>query len=273
MLGRLIKDFKQALFENGDAFSLDSRLNPDLPLLASLVAELEQALHTSVYMQPGQRWLAMENTDDLLQWAQKNNGPAAGSLTQILQRGWSSQGASDRKPLPELDSAELFQRLQADDADEFIAHPQWQGQTFETTPLARQLQHPMVQSLSGEFDHTLLTRWVARLVELARIPEQIRLKLAEMEKPAEAAARNNRVLGLAQTEAARGRLVHRVAIDNDIVTQYQILAPTEWNFHPRGLINQSLEHLSGDDPAQIEPLARVMINAIDPCVGYDLRVH
>ena len=80
-------------------------------------------------------------------------------------------------------------------------------------------------------------------------------------------------LGLAQTEAARGRLIHRVQLEDGKISRYQILAPTEWNFHPQGLIAQSLGNLSVSDGQQLQLLAKMMINAIDPCVGYDLRIH
>jgi coenzyme F420-reducing hydrogenase alpha subunit len=61
-------------------------------------------------------------------------------------------------------------------------------------------------------------------------------------------------------------------MDQGRISSYQILAPTEWNFHPQGLVKNSLCHLSINHPQQLEKLARLLVNAIDPCVGYDLRI-
>jgi Ni,Fe-hydrogenase I large subunit len=79
---------------------------------------------------------------------------------------------------------------------------------------------------------------------------------------------------LAQVEAARGRLVHRVDIDDrGMIQRYQILAPTEWNFHPRGIVRKGLGNLQGRNDEELDQLARIFINAVDPCVGYSLSIH
>jgi len=78
--------------------------------------------------------------------------------------------------------------------------------------------------------------------------------------------------GVSQVEAARGRLIHRVEIEQDVISNYQILAPTEWNFHPQGLIKESLAHISAKNDKQWQHIAHLIINAIDPCVGYQLRM-
>jgi len=84
--------------------------------------------------------------------------------------------------------------------------------------------------------------------------------------------------GIAQVEAARGRLIHRVELafkkdDKISIANYQIVAPTEWNFHPEGLINKSLLNIKAPNKKEHEQLARLMINAIDPCVAFKLSIH
>lgn len=274
LLGRLIKEFKMALFANGDAFSLGSQLQPDGQLIRQLIDQLENTLQQAIYHQPTEQWLQINDIDTLYSWSKGHDSTATNSLSIICDHGWTSQGFSRLDSLPELDENELMQRFNDSTAEQFIAQPEWHGQQYETTTLSRQMDQPLIQSLAQEFHNTLITRWVARLLELARIPTQLRQLLADIES-ADSVVTNstNSNSGLAQTEAARGRLIHRVEIDNDLVSQYQILAPTEWNFHPQGLIAHSLGNLTSKDPELLQKLARLMINVIDPCVGYELKVH
>ena len=79
-------------------------------------------------------------------------------------------------------------------------------------------------------------------------------------------------IGISQVEAARGRLVHRVELERALVRSYRILAPTEWNFHPRGVLVQGLTGLQARTQAELNRRAASLINAIDPCVGYQLRI-
>ncbi len=274
LLGRLIPDCKQALFADGNAFALDSQLQVDRTALNNLIDELDQTLQQAVFHRPSKDWLKIYDVNALMQWAREFDGPAASALVIIYDRGWSSQGVADLSTLPLLDRQELIAQLDAADADDFIAHPRWHGQHYETSCLIRQLRQPLIRALAGEFHIGLLTRQAARLVELARIPQQLRDLLARLgsaeTNPVEEPASGH---GLASTEAARGRLIHRVQLEDGKISRYQILAPTEWNFHPQGLIAQSLANIDATSDAQLEYLARLMINAIDPCVGFELRVH
>ena len=80
-------------------------------------------------------------------------------------------------------------------------------------------------------------------------------------------------MGIGQVEAARGRLVHCVELERGVVKHYQILAPTEWNFHPLGVVARGLETLTTKNEILLRKQADLLINAIDPCVGYDITVH
>jgi Ni,Fe-hydrogenase I large subunit len=65
-----------------------------------------------------------------------------------------------------------------------------------------------------------------------------------------------------------------VCISDDRIEQYQILAPTEWNFHPQGVVAQGLVAIARGGVAgrELERLARLYITAVDPCVDYQLSV-
>ncbi len=269
----LISEFKRALFTDDRAFEMDSQLKLDNIHLHEFINQLEQELQQKVFEISTQDWLAIGDIDGLNQWMNEYDGIAASAIRAISDQGWNSQGYSDCPHLPELDADDLLKRLNTSDADKFIAHPDWQGNLYETTVLTRQQDHGVIPELTREFGNALITRWVARLVELASIPQQLKQMLSQLEGNHQSTITDNQRVGIAQTEAARGRLIHRVEIDQDRISHYQILAPTEWNFHPRGLIAKSLSNIKANSARQLELLARLIINAIDPCVGYTLRIH
>jgi Ni,Fe-hydrogenase I large subunit len=78
-------------------------------------------------------------------------------------------------------------------------------------------------------------------------------------------------VGIGVVEAARGRLVHRVEVVASRVTRYQILAPTEWNFHPQGTLVQSLVGMRVEGLDELYRQVRLIVSALDPCVAYELE--
>ncbi len=275
-LSQMLPVFKSTLFHNGDAFKLDSQLNSDLKNTDYLIDKLEQYLQQHVFKQSCKDWLKIKDFRQLQQWALQCDSIAAHSIRFICERGWASQGLTDCQQLPVLNEKALLEKFNADNAQQFIEQPQWQQKCYETTALSRQFEQPLIRALHKEFHSTLITRWLARLVELASIPAQLRdmqqqLNREQTDKTSDTGSK--KPPGLAQVEAARGRLIHHVKIEHGIISNYQILAPTEWNFHPQGLVAKSLSSLSLQHEDDLEKLAHLMINAIDPCVGYQLRIH
>jgi Ni,Fe-hydrogenase I large subunit len=80
-------------------------------------------------------------------------------------------------------------------------------------------------------------------------------------------------VAIAEVETARGRLIHYVRLDGDRVADLHVLAPTEWNFHPRGAAATGLERLSAATDEELQRKAALLIESIDPCVTYDLQVR
>ena len=235
---------------------------------------LEALLHSAVFGIPVEEWLTIATASDLRAWADGQATGAARLLAKVLDRDWSGVGATPVSFLPELTDAEFEQRLAADDADDFIAAPQWLDRPCETTPLSRTRDAALIRALQADVGAGLITRLTALLVELASVPAGMREIVAETadrrtdddtELPANT--------GIGQVDAARGRLVHRAIVDGDQVSTYQILAPTEWNFHPRGVLATSLNALDATNIDTLTEQASLLITAIDPCVGYELRIH
>ena len=75
---------------------------------------------------------------------------------------------------------------------------------------------------------------------------------------------------VAVLETARGRLAHRVCVDDGRVVSYRTLAPTEWNFHPMGPLVTGLVGRPAADAAQASCRARLAAAALDPCVDLEI---
>ena len=69
---------------------------------------------------------------------------------------------------------------------------------------------------------------------------------------------------------ARGLLVHHVVLDGACarVVACRVLAPTEWNFHPIGVVAQRVSRLDGYTPDALRQL-RLLMAAFDPCVPFE----
>ncbi|HIJ63317.1 MAG TPA: Ni,Fe-hydrogenase I large subunit, partial [Rhodospirillaceae bacterium] len=179
---------------------------------------------------------------------------------RVAEDGLGDFGANAVEPLPELSAELLDCRLAADES--FAERPDWLGVPRFTGPLARR---PL-------FGSGLLAHLMAAEIDLAAC-------LAEMREGIERLGRDDGqavVLdgvsgaGLGVVEAARGRLVHRLRADQGRLGDYRTVAPTEWNFHPDGLLSQGLTGQPA--PADAEFALRLLITAVDPCVDFTLTV-
>lgn len=275
----LPKEFSKALFVNGNAFSLDSRLQVDKEKLHNLIDRLEALLNQAIFDGLLTTWQSVNDAASFEQWLQQNQSIPALLLKALATKGWHSAGSSEAGFLPELNDADLAHALKTQ-ADTFCQYPLWQGNAYETTVLNRHRQHPLIESLLKRYGNGLLTRFAARWVELAAIPGLLRQLTALDEiKPgtslyshAEGHAHAAISTGLSQIEAARGLLVHRMELARGFIQNYQIVAPTEWNFHPSGTAAQSLRQLPAGNAALLRQQAELVIKAIDPCVAFDLII-
>ncbi len=266
----LIEKFRRKLFGNEKIFSLT---NPEIKSnnVHKLVQSFDHFLQEHLFSMPCQNWL---HNRDIVDWMNKTDTLAATAIEIIQHMGPCAFANLTPRHLPELCDEELLKRFNADDAEQFIAQPNWLGNHFETTCLSRQFNKPLLKSLAEFPENALVLRWISRLVELAETPEKLSLLCTMLQNEDYSAYQFPDInSGISQIETARGRLIHRVEMDKGLVSQYQILAPTEWNFHPKGIVAESLALINSRDRNEISTLAHLFINAIDPCVGYELNIH
>ncbi len=262
---RLAGAYRAALTGQADPFRPGAEgVEVDAGRAGLLIEQLGERLERSIYAQPVADWLRLEQAEALEAWAMGGESVAARLVRQLLQDAWAGSGACDVGALPELASMTLAEAMTRDG---FIEQPRWNGQCYETGCLPRN-DSPLLGQLRQRYGNGLLTRILARLTEVARLWQGLASGV-----PGAGASQSFALeqVGLGQVAAARGLLVHRIALRDGQVEDYRILAPTEWNFHPRGVVAQALSGLRGD-VLGIERQTRLLINAVDPCVAYELQI-
>ena len=213
-------------------------------------------LETHVLGMSPAAFLKLRDLADFTAWLNGSPTLAKAYLSQLKARGWQGLGAVSTQFLPDLTGAQL-QALMVEPS--FTIHPEWHGRPHETGPLARQHGHSVVAALLERHGAGLLTRLTARLVDLAKIPAQ----MTTGESPVQGQP------GVGIVETARGRLVHAARQAHGKLTDYRILAPTEWNFHPEGVAVQALAGLHAVTGGTAG--AKALVEAIDPCVAFEVR--
>jgi Ni,Fe-hydrogenase I large subunit len=269
---QLVDRFKQALFVDASPFSANSRLQVDNQRLNSLINSVDAILE-EVIGEHGEL-IALTANEQLLEWINKRETKAGKLVNQIIGNNWQSLGSCNSAFLPTLDTYELESRLKTQQAKSFIMQPTWEDKARETGCLNRQQHHALINSLLSEYGNGLLTRVMSRLLEIASIPVYLKQHLETMNHSChyDADTQTEHNTGIARIESARGLLIHRVVLHNGVVNDFQIVAPTEWNFHPQGVVSQSLEKLKAHHRNTLIQQATLLVNAIDPCVSYQLII-
>ncbi len=158
--------------------------------------------------------------------------------------------------------------------------PRLAGQVVETGAIARQLAsgQPLVRDVVARHGATVYTRVLARLVELAGVVPMMEawLQALAIGRPDSAwcvpVPLPDSGQGVGLGEAARGALGHWVRLERGRIANYQIVAPTSWNFSPRdaagtpGALEQALVGARVDG-AEATPVAvQHIVRSFDPCM-------
>jgi len=237
-------------------------LEPDRAGLGSAVAAIGGEIAHLLAADPEEPAASPAALSD---WAQGGASAAARLFARIFDDGLADFGATDFLPMPSNGPPDLAERLESDADGGYVARPACRGRVFETGALARHAGHPLVAPLLAAHGNGLAARLAARLAE---VTESLRDLSALMQNLSDAPSAPTpgvaRGCGLGLVEAARGTLVHRVELEDGVVAKYQILAPTEWNFHPAGAMARGMIGV----PAGPKLLDRawMLVNALDPCV-------
>lgn len=259
-----LNDIENALSEN----NLGELQMTLLQLQLIIRQDIYDAFHTST-----DGWASVS---ELLDWCEQSTHCAASLPRYVIQHGMQDYGQCDVATISVQDMDDHFVEtmLVQDNGGDFVSRPHWKSQTCETGPLARMREQPLLQDMQAAYGNGLLTRLLATLLELMKLPNTMQTLL--LNKNIEHYIRVGRcdTAGAAtvMVEAARGSLWHRVEMQNLKVKRYQILAPTEWNFHPQGALVQGLQGTKVQDTETLADRIKLISIAMDPCVACDVEV-
>jgi len=247
--------------------------------LSAIVKRLAQVAAAEVFGAPADGWLAGAATpESFLSWAEAARTSAARLVLLVWRAGEADLGSCAVEALPDLEPVYVADRLSGPGAGVFVARPHWSGAPRETSPFTRTRHLDPVAGLVLAHGNGLLARQAAVLVEVAALLTRLQGALDGGLAAARGPTGTGIGIGIAQVQAARGLLVHRVELDgpnleSGLIRDYRILAPTEWNFHPQGVVARGLATLSpSTDERDLRRQAGLFVTLVDPCVDYLLSV-
>lgn len=218
------------------------------------------------YLFEGERFLR----DGVWDGALHHLAPEA--ITEDVSHAWLAGEDEARNPaqgatMPLPDKAGAYTWCKA---------PRWNGRVAETGALARLAVHghPLARELARD-GGSVFARVVCRLLELALVLPQMERWAKELQPKAPfcvTGSMPDQAESVGLVEAARGALGHWLSIRRGRIDNYQIVAPTTWNFSPRdaggtpGALEQALVGVPviEGEPA---PLAvQHVVRSFDPCM-------
>lgn len=197
-----------------------------------------------------------------------------------------------KEPLPTPVNSQNLEETNFNGKYSWSKAPRFDGFAAEAGPLARvimngnpnnldhQNQDPLFLDIMDKKGPNVFTRALARVHEAPRIYTQIMEWLSQIDldgefyiKPTERDGK-----GWGATEAARGALAHWVEIENGVIKNYQVMAPTTWNVGPNddegksGPIEAALEGTEIEDPH--DPVEVGMVaRSFDSCLVCTVHAH
>jgi len=268
----LMGELKPLLFTDGQNDTIGgAALNADTHTLRNHLMALRADIKQTIFGIPSGEFAQLVDKPAYDHWLANTDTLPARCLKNWHEKGQLSHKWPQSTPLPQLSHSEVAEFLDADTADQFIARPTYFGKIRQTGPLSRHGNHNLIADMNNSAEKHL----VAKLIDLADQLDSFEHALNELDE--ESALYHTKALhkGSAVVEAVRGQLCHRIWLnpENDTITRYRILAPTEWNFHHEGLLKNALLGVEATNIAKLNETAHLAVMALDPCVACAVEVE
>ncbi len=218
-------------------------------------------------------------TEQFLHWLEVANSPMSSALKQIKPDNLLNTN-SNKKYNPMLSSIPdeaLLKEINESLLNQECFHhiPHINGKSHETGSLSTLLSHPLAPLFA---DMGIAGRIASRLLYIAQKINELKhnnAKAAIFGTYSTQAHKQNNTQGegqLAWVQTARGLLIHLANIQQGKISQYSIIAPTEWNFHPEGSLTKMLINSSFHSQYTAKKSAKLAVIALDPCIEFNLGV-
>ncbi len=226
-----------------------------------MLGELAQALAP---LAPAE---ALKSPAAVRAWTRESQVPHAALLRAVIDSGAAGFGQASA-PLLEDPDPRWYARHVTQPG--IAALPTLSGTPAESGAVARAARHPLVAQMLATEGRTLLTRLVARLADVSVVGLQVE-RLTHTLRPSRAKPTDLRGSGIGTgvADTARGRLAHHVEIRAGKVARWLTVAPTEWTFHPLGVVQEALK---GAPALDLQRRAGWLVAALDPCVACTVQV-
>ena len=217
-------------------------------------------------------WKQIDSYAKLNEWQQSGRGLLAPVFEALDLAEIKADFSGEIKPcvfMPNWSATEVWKIYAGYLDHEFTAVPQYEGAPMETGELARSRHAPLLQDILHKRPSRLPARLIARLADL--------LDSAEALTQGNNGSRIQSVselsnAGLSLVRTARGMLLHYVRMEEGRIAEYLIVAPTEWNFHPRGALASGLIGLKENDAERLMGTVNNYVLSLDPCVEYEIGI-
>jgi hypothetical protein len=175
---------------------------------------------------------------------------------------------------PTFDLMTVAQRLAADDT--FSLAPELDT-PVDASSLARHADEIEVAEAIWHHGSGLLARLLARRAEARCVMDRLHTTLEDL--LAGSSRQDGRVSaikirtgeGVGLAETARGPLIYRVLASSNTVDDVRVVAPTDWTFHPRGVLARAIEGVEVT-PSIVRDVGWFIV-ALDPCVPWSIEVR
>ena len=119
----------------------------------------------------------------------------------------------------------------------FAKNVTYKNRYYEVGPLSRAMirKTSLIKDAHRKYGDSIFSRILARVCEIAQLLEHSKTLIENLDlsepsyiEPSKSIMTLNSS-GQSAVEAARGSLIHKVQIENGIIKDYEIIAPTQWN--------------------------------------------
>lgn len=206
-------------------------------------------------------------------WLEKHQALDEQAITEDISHSWLNVQREPRHPyhgctIPDKEMAQGYSWCKA---------PRFNAQVVEVGAVSRQMLNgqPLIRDLIHTNGANVRSRVIARLLELARVMPAMEHWVSQLQigepfcLPSQLP---DDAQGVGLVEAARGSLGHWLRIKNGRILNYQIIAPTTWNFSPRdgdenpGALELALQDTEVGELGEASVRIQHIIRSFDPCM-------